>query len=344
MVAEAQAANERLRAAFGEPGDPWATDLAETRRLRSDGGAGFPPPVRVEGALTDTVPMSWGDMRVRSFGVDAPVAAMLYLHGGGWNTGDVDQQDVLLDATARAAGIAVTAVSFRLAPEHPYPAPVLDAVEAMAWFETWAPTTFRTDRLVLAGDSTGAHLALTAALHHLAAPSAENPRGFSADNPAQSHQGIRDSVGYAPNRHRIGAQWVALDLTVGIYDLGLTPFARNWGSRPLLLSTPIIEWFVELFTPGRSLDERRDPAVSPLHAPHAQLALLPPTILTAAAEDPLRDDSVLLAAALAAAGVPVDLAVWPEANHAFFVADGGLADLALDRRTTLLRALLGGTP
>jgi acetyl esterase len=86
-----------------------------------------------------------------------PDAAILYVHGGGWSSCGLDTHDRLLRLLALGAGCELIATSYRLAPEHPFPA-ALDDVRA-AWRELGGAR-----RTVVAGDSAGANLALALAL------------------------------------------------------------------------------------------------------------------------------------------------------------------------------------
>ncbi|GGO75159.1 alpha/beta hydrolase [Nocardioides deserti] len=93
---------------------------------------------------------------VRVYTPDAEVAATLvYLHGGGWFTGDLDYADELCRFLAQDAGLRVVSVDYRLAPEHPYPLPLNDAEAALAW----AAAEFPDVPLGISGDSAGGNLA-----------------------------------------------------------------------------------------------------------------------------------------------------------------------------------------
>lgn len=87
-------------------------------------------------------------------------ALILFFHGGGWVVGDLDTHDAPCRHLARASGMKVLSVAYRCAPEHPYPAPVDDALAAFRDVAQGGHT-----RVVVAGDSAGGHLAAMVALH-----------------------------------------------------------------------------------------------------------------------------------------------------------------------------------
>src|SRR5580698_1031488 len=95
---------------------------------------GVPKPPTLEDVLIE-------DVRVRVYRPrhsTQPVPAMLWLHGGGFLFGapEFDQENNI--ATVRELGILVAAVDYRLAPEHPFPAPLEDAYAALTWLHTSA--------------------------------------------------------------------------------------------------------------------------------------------------------------------------------------------------------------
>lgn len=99
------------------------------------------------------------------FGAKLPVH--VYVHGGGWNAGSID--DLVTDATARhravGAGCVVALVEYRLAPEHPFPTPVHDVAAAVRWLAD-DPCAVGIDpgMITLGGNSAGANLAAAALL------------------------------------------------------------------------------------------------------------------------------------------------------------------------------------
>ena len=129
---------------------------------------------------------------------------------------------------------------------------------------------------------------------------------------------------------RLRAGFVGANLVYGCYDLGLTEWARSWGERCVILSTPIVGWHADQLLPGLDTDARRDPSVSPLFA---DLSGLPPALLTVGTDDPLYHDSVDLAARWPGA----HLDVYPGGFHAFDFFDLALAEIAVSRQIEFLR-------
>jgi acetyl esterase/lipase len=237
------------------------------------------PVVTVEEARSRTIPGPAGAIGVRVIAPEEPRGVYLHFHGGGWTLGAAHHQDVPNRRIAQATGLAVVSVDYRLAPEDPYPAGPDDCEAAALWLVEHAEREFGTRRLVIGGESAGAHLSVVTLLR------------------------LRDRHGLAP--------FAAANLLFGAYDLALTPSARRWGERNLILSTPIVEWCVNHFAPEPL---RRHPDVSPLYA---DLAGLPPALLSVGTEDPLLDDSLFLHARWLAAGNEARLSVWPGAFHGF---------------------------
>ncbi|GAA5113869.1 alpha/beta hydrolase [Pseudonocardia adelaidensis] len=129
--------------------------LAMARR-----GAGYSPET-VGKVADDVVDGPAGPVPVRVYTpVEDRGRVVTYLHGGGWVVGDLDTHDPVCRRVANAVGATLVAVDYRLAPEHPYPAPLDDTMAALAWTADRYPGR----RHVVAGDSAGASLAAGAAL------------------------------------------------------------------------------------------------------------------------------------------------------------------------------------
>ncbi|BBZ43762.1 alpha/beta hydrolase [Mycobacterium parmense] len=94
-------------------------------------------------------------------GLTEPVPALLWIHGGGTIMGHAAQDDKYLRKLSRRTGVAIAAVQHRLAPEHPYPAPVDDCYAALLWLarQPWVDP----GRVAVGGASAGGHFAAAAA-------------------------------------------------------------------------------------------------------------------------------------------------------------------------------------
>ena len=238
------------------------------------------PPVRLdEVAQERRIPGPHGHVPLRVFVPETVNGVYLHFHGGGWVSGSHDGQDEQLWVYAQAASMVVVSAGYRLAPEHPYPVPNDDCEAAALWLAENAQAEFGSASLAIGGESAGAHLAVVTLLR------------------------MRDRHNYTDFR---GAA-----LTYGVYDLRHSPSSRNWGERPLVLTTPLMRWYVDQYVPP----ERRDtPDVSPLFA---SLHHLPPAIFTVGTEDPLLDDTLFMAARWRAVGNETVLRVYPGAPHGF---------------------------
>lgn len=151
--------------------------LAAQRQAYLAMAAHFTPAVPAGLGETDLQPPGCAPLRLYQPQGPQPAAgwpAVLYLHGGGWCVGNLDSHNFICRAMAVALRAQVLAVDYRLAPEHPYPAALLDALAAWHWLRE-QPGTDR-QRLLVAGDSAGATLAagLCLALARQAGP---QPRG-----------------------------------------------------------------------------------------------------------------------------------------------------------------------
>ena len=106
-------------------------------------------------------------MRARLYlPVEGPIVSpILYIHGGGWTFGSIDTHDGTMRNLAEAAQRPVLGIDYRLAPEHPFPAPLDDVLTAIAFVETGGlGTPISAHDMAIAGDSAGANLALAALL------------------------------------------------------------------------------------------------------------------------------------------------------------------------------------
>jgi len=97
--------------------------------------------------------------------VPEPAGLVVYLHGGGWTVGSLATHDRICRLVARGSGVAVLALDYRLAPEHPWPTSVDDTVAALRWVSGQpvdlgpAAAATATDKVAVGGDSAGGTLA-----------------------------------------------------------------------------------------------------------------------------------------------------------------------------------------
>ena len=91
--------------------------------------------------------------------------ALLWIHGGGYVLGSVERDDLLATHLAKVAQCVVVSVEYRLAPEHPFPAPVEDCYAALKWLATHTGELgVEQSRLAIGGASAGGGLAAGLAL------------------------------------------------------------------------------------------------------------------------------------------------------------------------------------
>lgn len=211
---------------------------------------------------------------------------VVYLHGGGWVIGSLDTHDRACRRLADESGAALLAVDYRLAPEHPWPASVDDAVTALRWAasapeELGEPAT----AVAVAGDSAGGTLATLACLR------------------------LRDTDPVALPVLQ-GLFYATTDLTGN--QPSMREKASGWG-----LDADTMEFFSSQWVPDRA--RWADPEISPLHA--TSLAGLPPALIITAEHDARRDELEAYASRLQAAGVPVTFRREPGVIHNFLLMD-----------------------
>jgi epsilon-lactone hydrolase len=194
----------------------------------------------VEPVSVDGVPSEW----VRPDVVVAPDACVLYLHGGGYVIGSCNTHRPATSHLARRTGLPVLLVDYRLAPEHPYPAAVDDALTAYEWL---LARGFAPGRIVVVGDSAGGGLTL-ATLLALRDRGRPQPALGVAISPwtdlTLSGESMSSMAGRDPMVHRAGLQRMA-----DWYAAGCDPteplvsplFADPTGLHPLLIHVGEVE-------------------------------------------------------------------------------------------------------
>jgi acetyl esterase/lipase len=232
---------------------------------------------------------------------------MLDVHGGGFIYGSAAMADGINSHYARALNIAIVGVNYRLAPANPHPAAFDDCVRAALWLIDKSQQEFGTTRLLISGESAGATLA---ALTLLA---------------------LRD-------QHDRASRFCGAQLLVGNFDLSMTPSQRSTTDRIFLNAERLEQSRARAF-PGRSLEELRNPSISPLYA---GLHDLVPAIFTSGTGDALLDDSLFMAARWEMAGNVTELQVYPEAPHLFMDLPTAMAAEGRRRAVKFLGRCLAG--
>jgi acetyl esterase len=281
--AEARAAVEMGMAAFMDflrpPGEAPKDVAGRVRGQRESMAKVFAP-------VPEASERSIAGVRCRVFVPKGRASGVyLHFHGGGMVTGAPVMNDVPNLYLTQQHGLAVVSVDYRLAPEHPYPAGPDDGVAVAAWLAENAEREFGSRRLLIGGESAGGYMAAAVLLR------------------------ARDEL-------RAIERFVGANLVFGVYDWGRSPSQR--GIRPHrgpdVLDPEGIVFFTDCYLPGRSDDQRRDPAISPAFA---DLRGLPPALMSVGTCDHLLDDTLMLASRSAAAGNEVELFVAPDMPHGF---------------------------
>jgi acetyl esterase/lipase len=202
--------------------------------------------------------------------------AALFLHGGGFVMGSIDRDQSFSIALADRVGVTAVSVDYRLAPEHPYPAAVDDAEDALSWLRSGALAGAARDGVIIVGFSAGACLA--AAVTGRAVRAGHAPRALIMENPV-------------------------LDDRLATASSGLvgTPL---WDHDAAVLS-----WRYYLASITGDVPADAAPARG------EDFSGWPPVYIAASALDPLRDEGVEFAQRLADAQVPVELHLYPGTFH-----------------------------
>ncbi len=243
-------------------------------------------PEPVGGIENSNLPGPAGDIPIRIYrpGGEAPHPALIFFHGGGFVTGDLQTHDKECRLLCEKAKCLVLAVDYRLAPEAPFPAAVEDAWAVVQWVAGHgADIGVDTTRLAVGGDSAGGNLAAVTALM------------------------ARDAG-------------ILLKLQMLVYPA--TDASKHYDSFDEnkdgpLLTVEVIDWFWSHYLGPQPEEEiRNDWRFSPAQAPsHLDVA---PTYLATCSADPLRDEGNAYAEILMSAGVPVNHSMYEGEPHVLF--------------------------
>ena len=211
----------------------------------------------------------------------AGLPVLAYFHGGGWTIGDLDTHDVLCRQLANAARCAVVSVDYRMGPEQRFPAAVLDCLAATRWVHDSAATLgLDPARLAVGGDSAGGNLAAVVAI--LARDAGDLPLAWQL-------------------------------LIYPATDMRAVHASHLSNGKGYLLERETIAYYHDHYIDDRAHDS--DWRASPLL--HPDLRGLPPALVLTAGFDPLRDEGLAYADALAAAGNSTTYVCFERQIHGF---------------------------
>ena len=232
---------------------------------------------------------------------DPGLGLFVYFHGGGWVIGDLDTHDHVARGLAVESGHAVLSVGYRLAPEHPFSAPLDDAVTATRWAHAQAGSLgCDPDRLAIGGDSAGGNLAA-----------------------------VVTQLAIVPLRFQL-LVYPVTDARCGSASY------EEFRDGPLLTAAGM-HWFIDHYLSGGD-GSAGDPRVSPLLADDAALARTPPALVITPELDPLRDEGEAYAERLESLGVRTSRLRYDGVFHGFFTFAAAL-DAGRDAVTAAGKAL-----
>ncbi len=235
------------------------------------------------------VPCQDHEIPIRIFSPSEEIASrpvLIFIHGGGWVTGNIDSYNGVCSDMAHITGCTVASIDYRLAPEHRFPAGLEDCyTAAKEIFRESAQFQVREEDIVLIGDSAGGNL--SAAVSLLA----------------------KDRGEFMPRRQILIYPAVHNDHS----DASPFPSIRENGSGYLLTSKRVCE-YMELYQSSPS--DLENPYYAPLLA--KDLRGQPKTLIVTAEFCPLRDEGEAYGQRLGEAGNEVEIRRMPDALHGYF--------------------------
>lgn len=218
-------------------------------------------------------------------------SVIVYLHGGGWIAGGMDSHGPMMTTIAKAAGMALLFVEYRLTPENPYPAGLDDCEQAFTWATTNRPIGPGAPKhIFLGGDSAGGNFS-AAVTYRLVEKSLKLPDGLMLISPM-------------------------LDTTVNL--------DRPDRENDPVGSTAAMEIVDAVYTFGKVLASH--PTVSPINIPDEALAKFPKTLVQVSGAEFFLWDAQRFTYRLGMAGARVTLSVWPDMPHVWHLFDSFLPE------------------
>lgn len=244
-----------------------------------------PPPVDLASTEDRTIPGPGGEIPLRIYRARAEGAlpTLVYFHGGGWVVGGLDSHDASCRGLAAGADCMVVSVDYRLAPEHPYPAPFDDCYQALCWVFAHADEIGADPaRIAVGGDSAGGNLAAATALK-----------------------------ARAENTPPLVFQLLIYPVT----EADFTRASYRENGEGYFLTRAAMQWFWGHYAPEDA--RRREPYCAPLAA--RELGGLPPALVQTAEFDPLRDEGEAYARRMKEDGTQVTLTRYDGMIHGYFM-------------------------
>ncbi|MER7671909.1 alpha/beta hydrolase [Kitasatospora sp. NPDC096128] len=256
------------------------------------------------------IPQEQGELAARLYtpgGVGKGSGLLVYVHGGGWVVGSLESHDHVARFLAERGRVRVLSVGYRLAPEHVFPAGLEDVQAALDYaFAKAVDLGADPERIAIGGDSAGGNLAAVTV-----------------------QQAVR----------RGGPVPVFQLLLYPVTDLSTKRDSHRHFAETYFLTSDNMDWFADRYAPEPV--DRTDPRISPLLA--EDLAGLPPTYLSTAGFDPLRDEGEAYAQALREAGVDVYLSRQSDLIHGYanYIGVGHRFEEATAEAAEALRKAVG---
>lgn len=214
--------------------------------------------------------------------IDPNSPTILFIHGGGWISGNLETHDVLASAFANRSKAVTISVEYGLAPENPFPKGLEDCYDALLWIKDNINSyNGNANNIVLAGDSAGGNLALALAL-------LTNDRNLDVNITAIISM-------YPVTTYFTG--------TNSFEELGVDYFPQ----------TDVMKKFTRYYMGEEEL-LLKNPFISPLYA---DLSGLPPVLLQIGEKDPLKDQVKLFSEKLNKYNVTNEFILYQEVGHGF---------------------------
>lgn len=202
---------------------------------------------------------------------------ILYCHGGGYTSGGIGYARILASKLALHTGLSVLSFEYRLAPEHPYPAPFIDG---MSMWDYLMHLGYGAKDVILAGDSAGGNMALAIV------------------------QTLHQDQRKPPLALLLFSPWTDMTLTSQSYEAHKE-------------DDPILTYDYITAVRDAYVGDSKDYRVSNFSPLYGDVSDFPPTLIQVGGHEILLDDSTKLAEKLQAAGSPVDLQIFDDGWHVF---------------------------